>query len=200
MNTFIYEIDNNLYINLTNNCSNACEFCVRNGKESYFGNELWLEREPSAKEIIEKIKLLDTSKYNEMVFCGFGEPTYKIDEMVEIAKFAKTKGLKTRLNTNGQGNLINGYDICEKLKGAIDLVNVSLNEADAEKYQKICHSIYGEDAYRELIDFAVKCKNKDIDVILSIVDSIGAEDIEKCKILAKNANLRLKIRKFIENS
>ena len=198
MNTFVYEIDDNLYINLTNDCSNACEFCVRNGKDSYYGNALWLEREPTAKEVTEKLQ--NISKYQEIVFCGFGEPTYKIDTMVEIAKFVKAKGGKTRLNTNGQGNLINGYDITPKLKDVIDIVNVSLNEADSVKYQKICHSVYGEKAYEELLDFAVKCREKGIEVILSIVDSIGKEDIEKCEILAKNKNLHLKIRKYIENS
>jgi TatD family-associated radical SAM protein len=171
---------------------------VRNGKDSYYGNELWLEREPTAKEITDK--LTDISKYNEIVFCGFGEPTYKMDVLTEIAKFVKSIGGKTRLNTNGQGNLINGYDITEKLKGVIDKVNVSLNEATAEKYQKICHSIYGENAYNELLNFAVKCKEKGVDVVLSIVDSIGKEDIEKCEILAKDNNLRLKVRKYIENS
>ena len=198
LNTYVYELDNNLYINLTNDCSNACEFCVRNGKDSYYGNELWLEKEPTVKDVTDKLQ--DISKFNEIVFCGFGEPTYKLDVLIEVAKFVKLKGGKTRLNTNGQGSLINGFDITEKLKGIIDKVNVSLNEANSEKYQKICHSIYGEKAYDELLDFAVKCREKGIDVILSIVDSIGKEDIKKCEILAKKNNLKLKVREFIENS
>jgi len=200
LNTYVYELDDNLYINLTNKCSNACEFCVRNGKDSYFGNSLWLEKEPTAEDVIEELKKTDIKKYREVVFCGFGEPTYKIAELIKIAGYVKEKGGRTRLNTNGQGNLINGCDITEKLESVLDAASISLNEATAEKYQKICHSVFGEAAYEAIFDFAVKCREKGIDTVLSVVDSIGAEDVKKCRELAKSKNIRLKVRKLIENS
>ena len=91
--TYVYELDGNLYINLTNRCSNDCKFCVRNGKTSYYGHKLWLSREPSAEEIITAI---DGKKCNEVVFCGFGEPTYKMEEMLALCDYFHSKGLKTR--------------------------------------------------------------------------------------------------------
>lgn len=197
-NIYVYELDGNLYINLTNKCSNACEFCVRNGKDSYYGNELWLDKEPSAKDVLEAIDY--SKRYNEVVFCGFGEPTYKLDELIEIAGELKEKNYVVRLNTNGQGNLIHGYDITTKLAMCVDKINVSLNASDSEKYQKICHSIYGEDAFFALLSFAKLAEEKSIDVNLSIVDCIGEAEVAKCQALADQNGLKLKVRKMITNS
>ena len=90
MNTYVYEIDDNLYINLTNKCSNSCSFCVRNGKDAYYGNKRWLTKEPTAEDVLSAIDY--GKKYKEIVFCGFGEPTYRTDVIVEIAKELKKKG------------------------------------------------------------------------------------------------------------
>ena len=127
--TYVYALDGNLYINLTNKCSNACDFCVRNERSSYYGNYLWLKNgDPTAEKVIAQANAMgDLSRFNEIVFCGFGEPTYKVAEMVALCDFFHEKGLKTRLNTNGQGNLINKRDIVPDLKGKVDFINISLN-------------------------------------------------------------------------
>lgn len=160
MDTYVYKLDGNLYINLTNKCSNACTFCVRNGHEGYFGNKLWLNREPTAQDVLSAIDYGEN--YNQIVFCGFGEPTEKIDVLVNVAKALKEKGYAIRLNTNGLGNLINGRDITGELAGCVDYVNVSLNASDAEKYVKICKPRFGAKAFEELISFAEKCRDKGI--------------------------------------
>ena len=196
--TFTYELDNNLYINLTNKCSNACEFCVRNGKDSYYGNNLKLDYEPTARDVLNSIDY--AKKYTEIVFCGFGEPTYRLDVLLEVARELKEKGYRIRLNTNGQGNLINGYDVTEKLSECVDKVNVSLNAENKEKYQNICHSIFGGKAYDELIDFAKKCKGKGMDVVLSVVDCIGSKAVQECDEIAKSNGLKLKVRETIKDS
>ncbi len=195
--TFVYELDGNLYINLTNRCSNDCKFCVRNGKESYYGHKLWLSAEPNAEQVI---KAIGCKKCNEVVFCGFGEPTFRIKELVEIATALKSLGYKTRLNTNGHGNLINGEDITPRLKGVIDKVNVSLNAPDENEYFDVCRPVFGENAFSALIDFAVKCKEAGIDVNFSVVDCIGEKKVAKCKRLAKEVGVPLRVRKMIEDS
>ena len=197
MDTVVYELNNNLYINLTNKCSNTCVFCVRNGKNSYYGYNLKLKKDPTAEEVI---KAVPDKKYGEVVFCGFGEPTYNIGVLTEVARELKKKGFATRINTNGQGNLINKRDITPELKGVIDKVNVSLNASDKNKYLKLCNPVFGEKAYEGLIDFAKKCKNQGIDVNFSIVDCIGSEEIEKCKKVADDAGITLKIREMIKDS
>lgn len=195
--TYVYSIDGNLYVNLTNRCSNDCKFCVRNGKDSYYGHKLWLGSEPTVEQVL---KAIGNKKCNEVVFCGFGEPTFRVKEMVEIANRLKELGYTTRLNTNGHGNLINGEDITVRLKGAIDKINVSLNAPDENEYFDVCRPVFGENAFSALIDFAVKCKNLGIDVNFSVVDCIGEKKVAKCKKLAKEVGVPLKVREMIEDS
>ena len=197
MDTICYELDGKLYINLTNRCSNDCSFCVRNGKESYFGNKLWLSKEPTAEEVLAAIPERD---FDEVVFCGFGEPTFRFKELYEIGKELKKRGYLVRLDTNGQGNLINGRDITEELKEAVDKVNVSLNECNAEKYFDVCRPLFGEDAYPELINFAKECKKRGIYVTFSVVDIIGEKDVEKCREIADKAGIPLRVREYIKES
>lgn len=195
-NVFAYIYGDNLYINLTNKCCNDCTFCLRNSGDGVDGNVLWLQREPSAQEAIDAAEKLLTPKVREMVFCGYGEPCYKVAEIVEVARFAHARGLKTRLNTNGLGNLINGRDIVGDLKGAIDVVSVSLNEANAEKYNRVCRSVYGENAYQALKDFTLKCAESGIKTIMTVVDVIDAEDIALCERTAKECKATLRVRRY----
>lgn len=200
--TYVYVLDGNLYINLTNKCSNGCDFCVRNERTSYYGNYLWLRHgEPTVEKVISAVKGFgDSKRFKEAVFCGFGEPTYKIAEMVALCDYFHEKGLKTRLNTNGQGNLINKRDIVTDLKGKIDLVNVSLNASCAEKYQKICRSQFGTNGFEGMIEFAKACKREGVNCRFSIVDCIGEEEVEACKKLCTGLNIPLYIRDYITDS
>lgn len=200
--TYAYVLDGNLYINLTNKCSNGCDFCVRNERASYYGNYLWLRNgEPTVEKVIAQVNGLgDLKKFKEVVFCGFGEPTYRVAEMVALCDYFHEKGLSTRLNTNGQGNLINKRDIVPEIKGKIDLVNVSLNASASDKYQKICRSQYGESGFEALIEFAKLCKRNDVKCRFSIVDCIGEEEVEACKRLAEQVRIPLYIRKYIADS
>ena len=197
MDTIVYELDGNLYINLTNRCSNDCRFCVRNENSSYYGYNLWLSKEPTVEEVL---NAFPDKNYGEVVFCGYGEPTFRLKELITIGKELKNRGYLVRLNTNGQGCLINGRDITEELVDGIDEVNVSLNAGSREVYYDECRPVFGEDAYDALIDFAKKCKEHGILTNFSIVDCIGEEEITKCKKIAEDAGIPLRIRKFIEKA
>lgn len=200
--TYLYTLDGNLYVNLTNKCSNACDFCVRNEKSSYFGNYLWLRNgDPSAEKVIAVANGYgDLSRFKEVVFCGFGEPTYKVAEMLALCDYFHGKGLKTRLNTNGQGNLINKRDITPDLKGKIDFVNISLNASCYEKYQPICRSQFREAGFEGMIEFAKLCRKNGIDCRFSIVDCIGEAEVQACKSLAESVRIPLYVRKYITES
>lgn len=200
--TYLYTLDGNLYVNLTNKCSNACDFCVRNERTSYYGNYLWLRHgEPTAEKVIAAAHGMgDLSRFQEAVFCGFGEPTYRFSEMIALCDFFHEKGLKTRLNTNGQGNLINKRDIVPDLKGKIDLVNVSLNASCYEKYQPVCRSQFRESGFEGMIEFAKTCKRQGVPCRFSIVDCIGEEEVEACKRLADSLRVPLYVRKYITDS
>jgi TatD family-associated radical SAM protein len=172
--TYVYTLDGNLYINLTNKCSNGCDFCVRNERASYYGNYLWLRHgDPTVEKVIAATNSMgNLSRFKEVVFCGFGEPTYKVAEMVALCDYFHEKGLKTRLNTNGQGNLINKRDITLDLKDKIDFVNISLNASCVEKYQPICRSQFGEAGFTGLIEFAKLCR-KSGDPVHSTVNEMN---------------------------
>ena len=200
--TYLYVLDGNLYVNLTNKCSNGCDFCVRNERTSYYGNYLWLRNgDPTVEKVIAAANGFgDLTRFKEVVFCGFGEPTYKVAEMTALCDFFHEKGLKTRLNTNGQGNLINKRDITPELKGKIDFVNVSLNASCVEKYQPICRSQFGEAGFSGLVEFAKLCKRNGIACRFSIVDCIGETEVEACKRLAQSVNIPLYVRNYITDS
>ena len=195
MNNYVYEVGNNLYINVTNQCSNDCFFCIRNGHDEMNGTNLWLDKEPTFDDVLAQLPA-DLSKYDEIVFCGFGEPTYRIDLLAELGKFFKSKGKVTRINTNGQANLIFGDDVAEKLVGAIDKVNVSLNASNAQEYQRICKSVFGEDSFEAMLEFAHQCQDLGMDVIMSVVDIIGKDEVDACQQLCDERGLKLRLRVF----
>ena len=190
--TYTYQIGNNLYINLTNRCSNRCTFCVRDGHETYEGYALWLKgKEPTAEQII--LEIGEPKKYHEIVFCGFGEPTYRLETMLEIATWVRQNGGKTRLNTNGHGSAINKKNIAPLLKGTLDGVNISLNAPDAKSYELLCRPQI-ENAYGELLAFARACKDSGVNAWFSVVDCIGKEQIALCKAIAGEVGIPLKVR------
>ena len=193
---FTYEIGDNLYINLTSKCTNACTFCVRNEKADYFGHKLWLSREPSSEEVLARIPA-DIARYKEYVFCGFGEPTLRLETMLEVAAALKARGAVTRLNTNGQANMIWKRDVSGELAGRIDKINVSLNEATAKDYAALCRPAFGEAAFEGLQDFARRCAAQGIETWFSVVDIIGEEKIAACREIAKRCGVTLKVRPYI---
>ena len=197
--TFTYESGENLYINLTNRCPNSCDFCVRTECEKHYG-DLWLEREPTAEEVIAQIQARDMDKYENLVFCGFGEPTERLETLLEIAEAVKRYRPETviRLNTNGQANLIAGRDVTPLFAGKVDVISVSLNAPTAKGYDAICHSRFGEAAFEGLLDFAVKAKAYCKEVIFSVVDeSLSADEIEACRKIANDRGIYLRVREMI---
>ncbi len=193
--TYTYRIGENLYLNLTNRCSNRCTFCVRNGKETYEGYPLWLRGgEPTAEQVISEIG--DPKKYREIVFCGFGEPTYRLAELIEICGYVHAAGGRTRLNTNGHGNAINGRNIAPELSGKLDGVNISLNAPDRARYEELCRPQIGN-AWEEVLGFARKCRASGVNCWFSVVDCIGAAAVGRCRELAEELGIPLRVREMI---
>ncbi|MBU6392294.1 MAG: YchF/TatD family DNA exonuclease [Planctomycetota bacterium] len=188
-----YAIRNSLYINLTNRCSNICDFCMRETYPFVKGHLLKLNKEPTAEEVLEAIG--DPSSYDEVVFCGYGEPTERLDVLVAVAKFLKSKGKRIRLDTNGHGDLINGKPIIHALRGLIDTICISLNADTAKKYEEMCKPVFGEKAYPALIQFIKDAKQVIPNVQVSIVEIPGV-DVEKCKQIAQELGVDFRVRKY----
>ncbi|MBQ7821245.1 MAG: radical SAM protein [Clostridia bacterium] len=197
--TITYVCDTSLYINTTNECTNSCDFCVRDHGDELYGN-LWLEREPTVDEIIKDVdRALSERDYTEIVFCGYGEPTVRLYDIFSVCRHIReVSDLPIRMNTNGQANLIWKKDVTPDFEGLFDTVSVSLNSPHASEYQSVCHSVYGEEAHASLLDFASKLKKYVPNVVFSVVrDSIPDEDIELSAELAKKLGVKLRVREML---
>lgn len=197
MLTMLYTVGDKIYVNLTNRCPCACTFCIRqNGDGAYGSDSLWLEREPTVDEVIAEFGKYDLSKYTEVVFCGYGEPMERVDDVAFIGRYVKENlGLPVRLNTNGLGDKINGKPVAEMLEGAVDIVSISLNQCDKEKYNAVTRPKW-EDGFDAMISFAADCKKYVPKVMFTVVDVIPPEDISKCKALAMSLGIELRVRPY----
>ncbi|GFI40355.1 TatD family nuclease-associated radical SAM protein [Thomasclavelia cocleata] len=188
------------YVNSTNRCSCACTFCLRNTKEMLESNSLWLKEEPTVEMIIEEFKKYDLNDFKEVVFCGFGEPLTRHDDLMKVAKYLKEtrNDLLIRINTNGLSSVTLKRDITPDFKGLIDTVSISLNAPDKEEYYQLTRARYGIDSFDHMLDFAKKAKQYVKNVILTVVDIIGEEKIIKCQNIADELGVTLRVRPFEE--
>ena len=188
------------YVNSTNRCSCACTFCLRNTKEMLESNSLWLKEEPTVEMIIEEFKKYDLNDFKEVVFCGFGEPLTRHDDLMKVAKYLKEtrNDLLIRINTNGLSSVTLKRDITPDFKGLIDTVSISLNAPDKEEYYQLTRARYGIDSFDHMLDFAKKAKQYVKNVILKVVDIIGEEKIIKCQNIADELGVTLRVRPFEE--
>ena len=184
----LYKVHNNLYVNLTNRCPCACTFCLRQNTDCVGESKsLWLEHEPTFEEIQEAFTHFDMTEYDELVFCGFGEPTEALSVLLKTAEYVKNKwNTPIRLNTNGLGNLINGRDITPELAGLVDTVSISLNTPNESRYNEIVRSKFGERSFKAMLDFASRCTKYIPKVIMTTVERTitGQEEAECRKICA----------------
>lgn len=193
----LYEVYNNLYVNMTNKCPCACTFCLRQSKDHVGeSGSLWLTREPSAEEIKSEFAKFDIDKYEEIVFCGFGEPTEALEAMLDVAEFVKkTYNKKTRINTNGLGNLVNGKNIAPLFSGLIDTVSISLNTPNAERYHELVRSKFGDKSFDAMIEFAKECVKYVPNVVMTTVDTtITKEEEKECKKICDSIGAKYRIR------
>ncbi len=188
-----------LYINLTNRCNNDCPFCLREKKVMTAENSLWLESEPTADEVKKALDAAPFDIVTEIVFCGFGEPTIRLAELLELLKYVKKirPQIPTRLNTNGLGNLEHGRNIESEFENILDTASISLNAATAERYLQITRSKFGLQAYAAMLDFAQNIKNYVPNVILTVVDKVTPPaEIEQCKKICEERGLKLRVRPY----
>lgn len=201
MADIIYTLEGGTYFNITNQCPCSCAFCIRSqGDAVGEAKNLWFEngREPSFEEIKNAIDAYDFSLVEEAVFCGYGEPTCRYDELLSTAKYLKKvkPSIRLRLNTNGLSDLINNKPTAEEIGLAFDSVSVSLNEPDSEQYDKITRNIYKGRAYDAMLKFTKECAQHCADVRMSVVDVIGKDNIEKSRKIAEALGAKFVCRSF----
>jgi len=195
--SIVYDYFGGLYINLTNRCPCRCEFCIKNFTNSLgTADSLMLDHEPTVEEVKAELRQWDVQDYDEVIFCGYGEPTERLDELLEIARFIKAAyGKPIRINTIGLADLIWERETAPDLAGVIDAVSISMNEADAESFERLCHPRFGRRSYDAMLKYIEDVKQYVPDVAVSVVSgSISREALEKCRAKAGEMGVRFKVR------
>ena len=200
MMTITYAAGSAIYVNMTNRCPCACTFCLRHNKDYVFDSDsLWLDREPSVKEVCDSIDTWDLTKYQEIVFCGYGEPTERLDDLLLVAKYIRSKSsIKIRINTNGLADLIWNESTASSLEGLIDTVSISLNATNKDEYFKVVRPKFGIDSYDAMLKFAKDCTKYVPTVVMTVVDVVmSKEDQQLCKKICESIGVILRIRPYI---
>ncbi len=190
-----YPIRNSLYLNITNRCTNSCIFCPKFDDFVVKGHELKLDHEPDINEI--KLAIGNPQAYDEIVFCGYGEPLLRLELILELATWLKQQQVRIRINTDGQANLVYGRNILPELTGKIDALSVSLNAADAEQYQQLCPSKFAEEGYQAVKDF-LKLAPAYIPEVTATAVAYPGVDIDACRKIAGQLGVDFRAREYNE--
>lgn len=195
--TILYKVYQNLYVNLTNKCPCACTFCLRQTRDQMGeSGSLWLEREPTYEEIIADFDNFPMEDFRELVFCGFGEPTERLDVILKVAEYAKKKyQIPTRINTNGLSDLIHGEKTAQLLQGLINTVSISLNTPNPQRYHELVRSKFGDISYQAMLDFARDCTKYVPHVVMTTVTTtLTPEEEQQCAQICKEIGATYRIR------
>lgn len=200
MMTVTYAAGAAIYVNMTNRCPCACTFCLRHNKDHVFDSDsLWLDREPTVNEVCDSLDAWDLTQYKEVVFCGYGEPTERLYDLLEVAKYIRAKSdIKIRINTNGLADLIWKESTAPRLKGLIDAVSISLNATDKEEYLKVVRPKFGIGSYDAMLKFTKDCTQYVPSVIMTVVDVVtSAEEQALCRRICDEVGATLRIRPYV---
>ena len=189
----VYKIRNSLYINMTNRCPNRCVFCSRSDDPTVRGHNLGIQTEPEKIEIIQAVG--NPTRYDEVVFCGFGEPLLRLPQVKEVARALKGKGARIRLNTNGLGALLWKKDVVPELSNLIDVFSISLNADTNEQYQALCQPSFGAEAFPAMLEFVRACVREGVHTVCTVV-AHPEVNIEACKELAHSLGAEFRVRKY----
>lgn len=195
--TILYTVKNGLYINLTNRCPCACTFCLRQADDGVYGSEpLWLVREPEINEVIAELNKIDLNKFEEIVFCGYGEPTERLYDLLKIAEHIKSVcNTPIRVNTNGLSDLIYNCSTAPLFVGKVDTLSISLNATNEEKYLSVTRSKFGIKSFEALKSFARSAVECGLDVVMTVVDIVTTpEEQAQARQICLDIGSRLRVR------
>ena len=199
--TITYQVKNAVYVNLTNRCPCNCTFCLRHNGPGVFGSgPLWLEREPTLEETIDSLGQWDYERFREVVFCGYGEPTERLDVLLAAAAHLKEQDptLRVRVNTNGLSDLIHGKPTAPLFVGKVDCLSISLNTDDPAEYLSVCRPKFGAAAYPAMLKFTQEAAALLPSVVMTVVGEpvTSLEKQERCRAIATRLGARLRVRPY----
>ena len=191
-----YKIRNSLYLNITDRCTLVCQFCPKTqGVQKVHEYDLTLAQRPEVDEIIRSIG--DPCAYDEIVFCGYGEPTLRLKVLKQVASWIKEHGGKVRINTDGLANLVNKRNVLPELKGLVDAVSVSLNAQEESVYNRHCQPAL-PGSYQAMLDFLEQAPAWIPNVTATAIDGLDGVDIDACEKLADERGVEFR-RRTLDN-
>ena len=190
--TITYQVKQSVYVNLTNRCPCACRFCLRNNGSGVFGSgPLWLEREPTLEEVTASLDGWDYARFREVVFCGYGEPTERLNVLLAAADHLKRRDAALRVRVNGKPT-------AALFAGKVDCLSISLNTDDAAEYLDLCRPKFGAAAYPALLAFTKEAAAVVPEVVMTVVGEpvTSLEKQARCRVLAESLGARLRVRPY----
>lgn len=198
--SLVYRYQDGLYVNLTSRCPTACRFCIKFSWDyAYRGHNLKLPGEPSVEDILAAAPG-DLSSFREIVFCGYGESTYRLTEMESLAAAFRARGAKrVRLNTIGLGSLIHGRDITPDLARFLDAVSISLNTVDPVRYDEVMRPLpeFRGKALPAALDFIAACASRVPDTVVTAVEKTS-DDPDAVRLAAEGRGARFHLRPYLD--
>jgi TatD DNase family protein len=189
-----YTLRGNRYLNVTNRCTLRCRFCPKfHGNWTVGGYDLRLAEEPDVAALLEAAG--DPSQYDEVVFCGFGEPTLRLYTVLEVGAELRRQGAHVRLNTDGLANLVHGRDVTPDLEDSLDAISISLNAQNADLYERHCRPPM-PGAHAALLDFAERARDFVPSVTLTAIDGLEGVDIPACRAIAERLGVGFRRREL----
>jgi len=192
--TIAYAVGDNLYLNITDRCTLRCHFCPKfNDSLKLKSYDLKLEHRPSETELIEAIG--NPKEYAQIVFCGYGEPTLRLKAVLAVAKHIKQHGGKTRLNTDGLGNLVHKRNILADMAQLIDAISISMNASRPDVYENYCQPQL-EGSYDAMMTFLTRAPNYIRDVTATAIEGLDGVNIEDCRNIARWLGVKFRTRQL----
>ena len=192
MDTIAYTLHGNCYLNITSRCTLRCRFCPKHNRNWVVQDyDLTLRHEPEREEILNALG--DPTRYHEVVFCGLGEPTQRLDVLLDVARAVKQQGGHVRINTDGLANLIHGRDVTPELAKCVDRVSISLNAQNADVYEQHTHPKM-HNTYPAMLDFVRRARDSGMDVTVTAIDGLDGVDIDACHEIADKLGVAFRRR------
>ena len=190
--TIAYRIDNRLYLSITDRCTLDCAFCPKTREDYHVRDyDLTMDHRPEVQEIIAAIG--DPAQYDEVVFCGYGEPTLRLKVLLQVAAYIKEHGGRVRVNTDGLVNLVHKDDMLPEMGKVVDSLSVSLNAQDEDTYERHCRpNLPG--SYQALLEFLKRAPRYIPEVTATAIDGLEGVDIAACRRLAESLGVRFRKR------
>ncbi len=194
-----YVYKNALYINSTSRCPSACKFCIKFSWDyRYRGSNLKLPADPSIEEILASVPS-DLTPFEEVVYCGYGESTYRLADLPALSHAFRKRGAhRIRMNSIGLGNLIHGRDIAPELSPVVDAISISMNTMDPQRYLEMVRPLpeFRSRAFESAQEFCASCVKHIPDTTLTSIDApeFDAPAVER---FARKIGAQFRLRPYL---